>query len=140
MSDSGPDVPIESIFNPAAVKHPVGTIPALPYIHAVSSIGSLQKLDLPETAEALYNLYRTMLQAAGLNSDKENGLQSGPYNLLLTREWMMLIPRSCEFFEEVSVNALGFAGALLVRSESQIKRFREFGPMNVLKKVSIPFP
>jgi hypothetical protein len=51
----------------------------------------------------------------------ENNMQSGAYNLLFTREWMLIVPRKQEEFEKISVNSLGFAGALLVKNQQQMQ-------------------
>ena len=64
--------------------------------------------------------------------------QSKPYCLIVTRDWMFLVPRSREFFEGISINALGFVGALLVRNNDQMKLLKKHGPMAALREVSIP--
>jgi ATP adenylyltransferase len=51
---------------------------------------------------------------------------------------MLLVPRSREFFEGISINSLGFAGALLVRNESQLHILTQRGPMSALKEVALP--
>jgi ATP adenylyltransferase len=58
-----------------------------------------------------------------------------PWNLLCTRDWLVVVPRRAESFEGVSVNALGFAGSLLVKSRAQLERLRQVGPMAVLRAV-----
>jgi ATP adenylyltransferase len=64
--------------------------------------------------------------------------QSGrPYNLLLTREWMLFVPRARESWQGVSVNALGFAGTLLLRDADALERVRAAGPMAVLSHVGV---
>ncbi|MFN2646613.1 MAG: phosphorylase, partial [Burkholderiales bacterium] len=63
--------------------------------------------------------------------------QSAPYNLLATRRWMLLVPRGCERYESISVNALGFAGSLFVRSDVELERVRDAGPMAVLRAVTL---
>ena len=75
-----------------------------------------------------------MLQAVGLNRthEPEGSKQTAPYNLLFTREWMLLVPRSKEFFGSFSINALGFAGALLVQNEQQMQMLKEYGGMAAL--------
>ena len=65
-------------------------------------------------------------------------LQSGPYCLLATREWLLLVPRSREFFDSISINALGFAGALLVRNEEQLRALRAAGPLTALRETALP--
>jgi ATP adenylyltransferase len=59
-----------------------------------------------------------------------------PYNLLVTADAMIVIPRSRETHEGVSVNALGFVGSLLVRSEADLERVRGIGPMSILRAVA----
>ena len=60
-----------------------------------------------------------------------------PYNQLITRDWMLFAPRSREKWESTSVNALGFAGALLVRDEGELARVRGVGPMQLLRHVAV---
>lgn len=59
-----------------------------------------------------------------------------PFNLLLTREWMLVVPRSCESVEDISVNSLGFAGALLAKNEAERSCILEKGPISLLTEVS----
>jgi ATP adenylyltransferase len=59
-----------------------------------------------------------------------------PYNLLLTREWMLVVPRSRESVDGISVNSLGFAGALLAKDEAERETILQQGPMNLLAAVS----
>ena len=79
-----------------------------------------------------------MLRRVGMTAPDREGLQrqSGPYCLIVTRDWMLLVPRSREFFESISINSLGFAGALLVRNKEEMERVKSCGPMTVLRKVA----
>lgn len=101
----------------------------LPWAHAVTRIDSLIERPAGEAAAITLDLYRKML--------REVGAEERPYNLLLTRNWMLLVPRSRERFENISVNALGFAGAMLVRNEGDLRRVTDVGPMNVLQSVGV---
>lgn len=56
--------------------------------------------------------------------------------LLVTRAWMLLVPRSRERFESVSINALGYAGSLFVKNDAELARIRDKGPMGVLSAVA----
>jgi ATP adenylyltransferase len=77
-------------------------------------------------------LYQKMLRDVGLESNP------GPYNLLVTREWMLMVPRTRETYGSISVNALGFAGSILVRNEKELEQVRTDGPMAILKHVAVP--
>jgi ATP adenylyltransferase len=61
-----------------------------------------------------------------------------PYNLLVARGWMLLVPRRSADFEGIAVNSLAFAGALFVRDEAQQAALERLGPMAVLRGVSFP--
>jgi ATP adenylyltransferase len=50
---------------------------------------------------------------------------------------MLLVPRARESFQGISVNALGFAGALLARDEKQLEVLKAVRPMRVLKHVGV---
>lgn len=60
-----------------------------------------------------------------------------PYNLLVSREGLSIVPRSREKREDISVNALGFAGSLFVRRSAQIERLRAIGPLALLTSVAV---
>jgi ATP adenylyltransferase len=59
-----------------------------------------------------------------------------PYNLLATRDWTLVVPRTQECFESTSLNALAFAGSLLVKNREQLERVRAVGPMAMLRAVT----
>ena len=61
---------------------------------------------------------------------------SEPYNLLVTRQSMYVIPRSCHTWEGISVNAMGFAGSFLVPTAKALQNLRELGPGRVLSGVA----
>jgi ATP adenylyltransferase len=91
------------------------------------------------TAGALHALYRDLLGHCGISAvaTAEGELQSAPYNLLVRRNWMLVVARTCECFETISVNALGFAGSLFVRTQKELERVRAIGPMRVLVAVAV---
>jgi ATP adenylyltransferase len=86
-----------------------------------------------------FERYRKLLVAVGIDAIEINGEThpAAPYNLLFTREWILLVPRSAEFVEGVAVNALGFAGTLFVRNEEQRQLIRRLGPMTILQRAGI---
>lgn len=88
---------------------------------------------------ACLDAYLNGLSALGL-ADDPAGLPSRlvPYNLLLTRHWMFIVPRSRELFADISVNGLGYAGSLFVSTPEKLERVRSAGPMRILENVSTP--
>ena len=92
---------------------------ALPFPHAVRP--------RPEDASA-HDTYLALLA--------ELGCEHRPHNLLLTDAWMLVVPRVRERFESISINALGFAGSILVKDAAQLERVREVGPLALLRHVT----
>jgi sulfate adenylyltransferase (ADP) / ATP adenylyltransferase len=132
LTPSGAQIPIELLLTSAKFQNSIATIPGFPFVHAFATIDPHWASPLT-AAEATLECYHTLLGAVGL--DGVDG-ESGAYNLLATREWMLIIPRSQEHFQSISVNSLGFAGALLVRNEQEMKILKDQGPMNILKNVA----
>lgn len=134
---NGLKVPIAPLLASIRFEGSMGTIPCLPFIHAIAQLDSYGLQSPQEAAALTLEHYHTMLKVLGLSNESSHQ-QAGAYNLLATREWMLLVPRSLESFESIPVNSLGFAGTLAVRSEEQIKILIEQGPMTVLKNVALP--
>jgi ATP adenylyltransferase len=96
----------------------------LPFAHAWARLAS-------DEAEELHARHGELLAALGLDR-----AAPGPYNLLATREWLALVPRTREHFASISVNALGFAGSFYVRDLSELALLREHGPLGILRAVA----
>jgi len=139
MGKNGYRVPVEPLFAAARFERELGVVPGLPFEHSFAGLAPDLVSQPSKGAEVVFRLYRNMLQTVGLNPSgaPEQTRQSGPYNLLFTREWMLLVPRSEEFFGKISINALGYAGALLVQDEPQMRMLQEQGGMAVLKHTAI---
>jgi ATP adenylyltransferase len=58
-----------------------------------------------------------------------------PYNLLITQKWMLVVPRKTESVGGMSVNSLGFAGALLAKNLQELELIKQTGPMSILHQV-----
>lgn len=109
--------PVESVLPTAG-----GMGAALPFRHAFAAVDGAR-------AAALHARYREMLRSLGIEPP-------APYNLLATRRWMLGVPRAREDWQGISVNALGFAGALLAKTDEEAERIRRAGPMRILVDVS----
>jgi ATP adenylyltransferase len=82
----------------------------------------------------LMTLYRALWQVLGRSANGPD--QPGPYNLLATRSSMWLVPRGRADYQGMGVNALGYAGALLVRDDEQLRTLETLGPMKLLGRVA----
>ena len=82
------------------------------------------------------------------NPDRPQRTSESPsYNIIMTLEHMYIVPRTKEKFVaddvpageelELSVNSLGFAGMLLVKSEDELERVRKITIRRILGEVGM---
>lgn len=128
------------------------TLPAFAFPHAACVLG-LDLLALAPHSQAaaarLHEWYSRLLQVASrvaraqlasVPSQGSEGLSGDAlsasvisHNVVLTRRWMLVVPRTQPEWDGVSVNALGYAGLLLVKGQGQLEAMRVGGPMQVLR-------
>jgi ATP adenylyltransferase len=135
LTNSGTKTPIEPLLASAKFQDSIATIPGLPFVHAFAKLDPTWVESPFSGAKATLEIYHNLLQAVNLGAI-DGDRQSGAYNLLATREWMFIVPRSQEHFQSISVNSLGFAGALLVKNKSEMQILKYQTPMNILKNVA----
>lgn len=137
LGDAGEALPIGPLIEAATFDGWIGTLPGLPFRHAFAR---LAPASFAQAAARALQRYRMLLDAVGLSAVDVGGRahQCAPYNLLVTPEWMLLVPRSAEKADGIAVNALGFAGSLFVRDAQQLEAVRHIGPMALLRHVGLP--
>ena len=138
LAPQGPPVPIAPLLAGERGAVGSGAIPGFDFVHSFARLGAAPSERA--AARQAFECYASLLAQVGLRPPPASGsdLQSGPYCLLATREWLLLVPSSREFFGSISINALGFAGALLVRDEEQLRALRAAGPFAALRETAFP--
>lgn len=136
LTAHGPRIPIEPVLAAAEYGATAGTA-ALPFLHRLSRLYLHPTQSSFTAARTLLEHYQTMLHAMELDNVPATA-HPGAYNLLVTRQWMLLVPRIQECFQGISMNALGFAGALLVRNRQQLQILKAHGPLTALASVALP--
>ena len=140
LAPAGPPVPIAPLLPGPGPIASVGTIPAFSFLHSYVRLRP-DIVDTPrEAAIETFELYAAMLKSVGMEPPGASipPRQSLPYCLLITRHWMLLVPRTREHFEDISLNSLAYAGSFFVWNKDQLERLRAFGPINALRSVSMP--
>ena len=61
------------------------------------------------------------------------------YNLILTKDHMLLVSRRQENVGSVGINALGFAGTILVNNKEGLQFIKDEGPISILEAVGVPW-
>jgi len=130
----GPRLPVEPLLADAEIVDGVGRCPQLPFAHRFARLDPALAVPPAQAAQVAQGLYQQMLEDLGLTiTPPPDGIVCGAYNLLVTREWMLLVPRRHEYVADVSLNALAFAGALLVRDRDQLEALKRYGLVAALQ-------
>jgi ATP adenylyltransferase len=138
LIDQLPDLPIERLLGEASSG--VGRCSQVPFEHAFVQFTD-DLFENPETAATtLCDYYLRMTRQLGLQVDTNTNRIYADYNLLLTRRWMLMVPRAAECFQEISLNSMAFAGALLVHNEDQLDQVRASSWLSILQSVTKPPP
>ncbi|MDJ0838086.1 MAG: phosphorylase [Acidobacteriota bacterium] len=129
LVDRGPAVPISPLL-PADNERS----DRLPFEHRFARMAT-DRQQPERAADEMFEHYHRAMHNLGLWGNGKR--QAGPYNLIATREWMMVAPRSRESYRGIGVNALGFAGTLLVRNDEMSALLKTIGPLDLLAEVGI---
>jgi sulfate adenylyltransferase (ADP) / ATP adenylyltransferase len=118
----------------AARRDGLFRVPQFGFPHAAVWLGHTA----PHDARRILDLYRRLLQAIGVTTRHIDGREhhASPYNLLVTRRWMLAVPRAASHVEGIAINALGFAGSLFVRDDAQRLIVQTVGPMALLARAA----
>lgn len=138
LEDAGRSTPIDAVLDSVRDQKGILAVPGLIFPHAFTWLESGLFEHDRDAVDQMASLYSQLHHRIGIHAIERNGerYQSGPWNLLVTRKWMLAVPRQCEHFQGVPINALGFAGSLFVRDEKQFATIVGAGPMAALAAVS----
>lgn len=114
------------------IKAALADSSALPFAHAVDHVF----FDGPREALAAdwHARYCALLERIGRDPQAET---VAPYNWLATREWMLAVPRTQAEVAGIGINALAFAGALLVKDERQLKDLKRHAAQWLLAQSTV---
>ncbi|KAE9982644.1 hypothetical protein EG327_005795 [Venturia inaequalis] len=114
-------------------KHTTKEFPKLPYKYF-----SVDFADQAQPSkELLLKTYQNLLgRCEGLVSGKQG--ESVPHDVILTKHWMVVIPRSKRNFEGSSdVNAAGMVGMIWLKHDEEVDKWKELGPARVLRQLGV---
>ncbi|MCM1984241.1 ATP adenylyltransferase family protein [Lyngbya confervoides] len=144
LAPGGPSIPLEPVIAAAIAAHESQA--QLPFSHGLSGLPppavgtdadqNQDVLSLDAFSQELYARYGQLMQRLNLGHPETDDRSLGSYNLLVTRQWMMVVPRSQEGYTGLSINALGFAGALLVRNRDQLQQLQQQRIAHILATVT----
>lgn len=122
-------LPLEDDSQPAGMPSLEKRIETFPFQSFRSPVES-------SDPEELVRVYNTLFA----NTRKALGLSAGvvcPHNVILTQEWLMLIPRQSNDFHGITSNGAGMIGSVWLQNEAQLKKWTQFGPKKVLSHLGV---
>jgi len=93
----------------------------------------LKKFSKSLNEENIHEIYKDLAYKLGLGEPRKDKKPRYPYNLIFTNRWIILIKRKTDNLFGISINALGYAGYILVTEKSDINYLRKFGPEKLLE-------
>ena len=90
--------------------------------------------------EELLALYGDHARSLGLGDPRHDPKPLHPYNLLFDDEWFLTVRRQRDDWAGFSINALGFAGYLLVTDRADLAWLKAQGPWALLETVASKVP
>ena len=133
LMPTGENLPIALVMQQVEFANGIGTVPVFAFQHAIARLPSLSQLTDSEAGAVLETRYHQLLHHLHLISEPE----PPNYNLLITREWMMVIPRSQDRVSDISLNSLAYAGTLLVKDAAQLEQVKQMQPMTLLQQAAV---
>lgn len=107
-----------------------------PYPHLTIRLRSIQNTDSLTRGEYFHHQYHQLCSQLKI-ADSDNITALTPYNLLMTRDWIIIVLRNAESFKGISLNSLAFAGSFFVKNNDQLQALKEHGLLNALNNVCI---
>lgn len=136
LCPDGSSLPIEPLIQTLSFDQRLCTSPQLPFHHAIIALTLDWQATATELSTRLLTAYHHLIHHVGMAMARPASSHDQPYNLLITRQWMMIVRRSRDQYHSIPINSLGFAGSLLVKSPEQMALLKTLGPMTVLKHVA----
>ncbi|KAK0665492.1 putative 5',5'''-P-1,P-4-tetraphosphate phosphorylase [Cercophora samala] len=139
-----PEEPDSGLWPDSASKYEnQQCIPFKYYKHDID--GRVDESERRKTAWAKYLEFvsdtRRALKKAGHVPNAPSGVdvtQIVPHNIILTREWLLVVPRTQAGINGADANAAGYLGMVWVSDEERVKKWIDQGPPEVLTRLGLP--
>lgn len=117
--------------------------PELPYQYSLEKHKIAASATSDDAGNRLHRVYLEHVRSAARSlciSDPTKGEVSSvvPHNMILTKDWVMTIPRRAAGVGAATANSAGMLGLIWVPSEEVVKLWEEIGPLEVWKELGVP--
>jgi len=92
------------------------------------------------TTNSILDIYRNLVQRAetAIGHPAVGGGPAIPHNVIMTRDWLVVVPRRAAGWEGADTNAAGMLGMICVHNEEKMHVWLNHGPINVLTRLGFP--
>ena len=110
-------------------------MPYVYYLHRFDVIGKKH----PTESESVFRAYTELLAKCRkeLHIAETDTTSSCAHNMLLVKEWMIVIPRHSGNFKGASANTAGMMGMPTISDDDLLKIWTEVGPTKVLEELGV---
>lgn len=125
------DVPADFSLFPD--RH-LGDAAKVPYRYFLQRFGSASP-----SARELLDIYKKLLSDATctLSTESSSQAKTCPHNVVLVKEWMLVIPRRKSNVNGVSANGAGMLGMVWVTDEAKLEQWKSLGPRWTLSQLGV---
>jgi ATP adenylyltransferase/5',5'''-P-1,P-4-tetraphosphate phosphorylase II len=124
-------------FFPDAAEDANIKIPYKYFIHSFKTIS--EKGERKIDGRAVFDIYVGLLakckEILGIPENESKSVC--PHNVVLVKEWMVVIPRRCGNFQGLSANSVGMMGMPTIITDQQFQQWVNVGPAKVLGELGV---
>lgn len=108
--------------------------PNMPFAHFIAKLSP----DSIDNKDSIAMTFASLLQKT-LNVLVEAKCNHISYNLCMTTEYMMIVPRAAKKFKDlIGINSCGYMGLVLCKDPDTYKKVKEVGILNILSALALP--
>lgn len=130
-------IPLAGLFASARGQAGVQTLKAFDFVHAFVALDRAAFGSVESARTQLREAYTAACARCSLFPDQA---RMPPYNLLATRDWLLVVPRTAECWRHadirISLNALSFTGSIFVARHEWISAVKQAGLAALLEAVT----
>ncbi|KAJ5098088.1 hypothetical protein N7532_005089 [Penicillium argentinense] len=108
------------------------TVP--PFVHFLQRFRDLREGHITSSDQLLW-VYQRLLQQTreSLKIDQD----PCPHNVVLTKRWIVIVPRTTKVFKGITSNAPGMLGSVYISNHDQLRAWKEVGPTKALAELGL---
>lgn len=104
----------------------------LPFVHGVIKINK-DETYVDRCLEEGYNAVLDFVE--GQVKGYSSWTRTDSYNMIMTNQYMMIVPRNKEYIGSVGCNSMGFAGSFFLATQQEIDDVKKYGPSYLLSEL-----